>query len=31
MPDVQALKCKTHGKECNGNPKHAHVFVWVKL
>ncbi len=30
MVDVIKLVCKVHGKECDGNPKHAHVFHWVK-
>lgn len=25
------LYCKAHGESCTGNPKKAHIFVWVKL
>lgn len=30
MTEVRELKCTTHGAACNGNPKEAHVFRWVK-
>jgi hypothetical protein len=30
MTDLTELRCKAHGKTCDGNPKHAHIFVWVK-
>ncbi|AUG87314.1 hypothetical protein HOS59_gp50 [Streptomyces phage Rowa] len=30
MPEVRELRCKTHGDKCDGNIRHAHVFVWVK-
>jgi hypothetical protein len=30
MTDLTELRCKAHGKACDGNPKRAHIFVWVK-
>lgn len=30
MPEVRELYCKVHGEGCDGNPRHAHIFVWVK-
>ncbi|QAX94746.1 hypothetical protein HOV12_gp46 [Streptomyces phage Lilbooboo] len=30
MPEIRELKCVAHGEKCNGNPKHAHIFRWVK-
>lgn len=31
MTDVRELRCKAHGVKCSGDPKKAHIFVWVKL
>jgi hypothetical protein len=30
MPEVHEMKCVAHGKDCDGNPKKAHLFRWVK-
>ena len=30
MPEIRELKCVAHGEKCNGTPKHAHIFRWVK-
>ncbi len=31
MPEIRELKCTAHGAKCDGNPKEAHLFRWVKL
>jgi len=30
MAQVTELKCTAHGVKCDGNPKDAHTFRWVK-
>jgi hypothetical protein len=31
MTEARVLKCAAHGEKCNGNPKHAHIFRWVRV
>lgn len=31
MPEIRKLVCTAHGKACDGNVKHAHIFRWVTV
>lgn len=31
MAELRELICTRHGKTCDGNAKHAHIFRWVTV